>query len=49
MAVVDTQRDLELSDWVMNKLKRFGKLVGASYEGYEDKVIEILMDVDARR
>ena len=49
MVVVDTQRDLEPSDWVMNKLKRFGKLVGASYEGYEDKVIEILMDVDARR
>ncbi len=30
-------------------LKGFRKLVEASYEGYEDKVIDLLVAIDARR
>jgi uncharacterized NAD(P)/FAD-binding protein YdhS len=37
------------SDWVLNKLKAFGKLVGASYECLEEQVLEVLMAIDARR
>ena len=33
----------------MQKHKAFGKLVGASYEGYEEKVLEVLVAIDARR
>jgi hypothetical protein len=32
----------------LNKLKAFGKLVEASYEGFEDQVLEVLMAIDAR-
>ena len=37
------------SDWVLNKLKAFGKLVGASYECFEEQVLEVLMAIDAQR
>lgn len=37
------------SDRVLKMLKGFGKLVGASYEGYEDKVIDLLVAIDAHR
>jgi hypothetical protein len=37
------------SDRVMKMLKGFRKLVEASYEGYEDKVIDLLVAIDARR
>jgi hypothetical protein len=37
------------SEWVLQKNKAFGKLVGASYEGYEEKVLEVLVAIDARR
>ena len=33
----------------MQKHKAFGKLVGALYEGYEEKVLEVLVAIDARR
>lgn len=33
----------------MGRLKAFGKLVGASYEGYEEEVTRLLMAIDARR
>ena len=36
-------------DWVMGRLKAFGKLMGASYEGYEEEVTRLLMEIDARR
>ena len=35
-------------DWVMRKEKGVGKVLGASYEGYEQAVIELLMDIEAR-
>ena len=37
------------SEWVLQKHKAFGKLVGASYEGYEERVLEVLVAIDARR
>ena len=37
------------SDWVLGRLKRIGKLLGASYEGYEERVTHLLMEIDARR
>jgi hypothetical protein len=37
------------SEWVLQKHKAFGKLVGASYEGYEERVLEVLAAIDARR
>jgi hypothetical protein len=36
------------SDWVMRKHKGVGKVLGASYEGYEQTVMELLMDIEAR-
>ena len=36
------------SDWVMMKEKGIGKVLGASYEGYEQVVTELLMDIEAR-
>jgi hypothetical protein len=39
----------ELSDWVNGRYKTFGKLVGASYEGYEREVIALLVSIEARR
>ena len=36
------------SEWVKRKLKGVGKVLGASYEGYEQTVTELLMDIDAR-
>jgi hypothetical protein len=41
--------EVQLSKWVLNKMKGFWKYVGASYEGYTDKVIELLCAIDARR
>ncbi len=37
------------SDWVLDHMKAFGSLVGASYEGYEDEVIALLQKIDSRR
>jgi hypothetical protein len=37
------------SDWVLGRSKRIGKLLGASYEGYEERVTHLLMEIDARR
>ena len=45
LAEVGTQA---YSDWVLQKHKAFRKLVGASYEGYKEKVLEVLMAIDAR-
>uniref|UniRef100_A0A2N9IUI4 Reverse transcriptase domain-containing protein n=1 Tax=Fagus sylvatica TaxID=28930 RepID=A0A2N9IUI4_FAGSY len=36
------------SEWVMRKQKGVGKVLGASYEGYEQTVTELLMDIEAR-
>uniref|UniRef100_A0A2N9GEX2 Reverse transcriptase domain-containing protein n=1 Tax=Fagus sylvatica TaxID=28930 RepID=A0A2N9GEX2_FAGSY len=36
------------SEWVIRKQKGVGKVLGASYEGYEQIVTELLMDIEAR-
>ncbi len=36
------------SDWVLRKEKGVGKVLGASYEGYEQVVTELLMEIEAR-
>ncbi len=36
------------SDWVQRKQKGVGKVLGASYEGYEQAVTKLLMDIEAR-
>ncbi|GMY33348.1 hypothetical protein FCV25MIE_28590, partial [Fagus crenata] len=36
----------EISDWVNGRYKAFGKLVGASYEGYEREVIALLISIE---
>ena len=36
------------SECVMRKQKGVGKVLGASYEGYEQTVTELLMDIEAR-
>ena len=36
------------SDWVLRKEKGVGKVLRASYEGYEQVVTEILMEIEAR-
>uniref|UniRef100_A0A2N9GHU0 Uncharacterized protein n=1 Tax=Fagus sylvatica TaxID=28930 RepID=A0A2N9GHU0_FAGSY len=35
-------------DWVLRKEKGVGKVLGASYKGYEQAVTELLMDIEAR-
>ena len=37
------------SEWVWGKYKEFGEYLGASYEGYEDEVLQLLKAIDARR
>jgi hypothetical protein len=37
----------ELSNWVNGRYKAFGKLVSASYEGYEKEVIALLVSIEA--
>lgn len=39
---------LPLSDWVLGTSKRIGKLLDASYEGYEERVTHLLMEIDSR-
>ena len=36
------------SDWVLRKQKAIGKLLGANYEGYEEAVEKLLLDIEAR-
>ena len=36
------------SEWVTRKQKGIGKVLRASYEGYEQTVTELLMDIEAR-
>jgi hypothetical protein len=37
------------SDWVLRREKAIGKVLGANYEGYEEAVTELLMDIEARQ
>ena len=36
------------SEKVLRKLKGVGKVLGSSFEGYEQRVLELLMDIEAR-
>ena len=36
------------SDWVLRRQKAIGKLLGANYEGYEQAVEKLLLDIEAR-
>ncbi len=40
---------LEPSEWVRGKYEEFGEYLGASYEGYEVEVLNLLKSIDARR
>uniref|UniRef100_A0A2N9H1T5 Reverse transcriptase domain-containing protein n=1 Tax=Fagus sylvatica TaxID=28930 RepID=A0A2N9H1T5_FAGSY len=35
------------SEWVSNQLKEFGLVLGASFNGFEDKIMELLMNIEA--
>ena len=37
------------SDWVMGQLKKVGKALGASYEGNEEVVMQMLQDIEAQK
>jgi hypothetical protein len=37
------------SEWVLGKYHEFGEYIGASYEGYEEEVLNLLRSIDARR
>jgi hypothetical protein len=37
------------SDWVMGQLKKVGKALGASYEGNEEVVMQMLQDIEPRK
>uniref|UniRef100_A0A2N9I916 Reverse transcriptase domain-containing protein n=1 Tax=Fagus sylvatica TaxID=28930 RepID=A0A2N9I916_FAGSY len=45
---VNTSLGRQPSDWVLRKEKGVGIILGASYEGYEQAVITLLMDIEAR-
>jgi hypothetical protein len=36
------------SDWVQRRQKAIGKVLGANYEGYEQAITVLLMDIEAR-
>jgi hypothetical protein len=38
----------QTSDWVQRRQKAIGKVLGANYEGYEQAVTVLLMDIEAR-
>ena len=40
---------LESSEWVRGKYHEFREYLGASYEGYEAEVLNLLKSIDARR
>ncbi len=46
--VGDKDYGRKASDWVLRRQKAVGKLLGASYEGYEQAVSNLLMDIEAR-
>ena len=35
------------SEWVNDKMQEFGLYLGASYEGFEDRVMKLLRDIEA--
>uniref|UniRef100_A0A2N9IB59 Uncharacterized protein n=1 Tax=Fagus sylvatica TaxID=28930 RepID=A0A2N9IB59_FAGSY len=35
------------SDWVMEKMEKFGVVLGASYVGFEDRVLALLREIEA--
>ena len=35
------------SEWVTDKMQEFGLYLGASYEGFEDRVMKLLSDIEA--
>ncbi len=37
------------SEWILGKYQEFGEYIGASYEGYEEEVLNLLESIDARR
>jgi hypothetical protein len=37
------------SDWLLQNLKAFGEVLGASYVEFEDRVEKLLLDIEARR
>jgi hypothetical protein len=45
----DTHQEDIPSEWVLGRSKRIGKLLGASYAGYEERVTRLLMEIDTRR
>lgn len=42
-------RNKQKSTWLIQNLKAFGKVLGASYEAFEDKVENLLLEIEARR
>ena len=36
------------SEWVLGKYHEFGEYIGASYEGYEEEVLNLLRSIDVR-
>jgi hypothetical protein len=45
----DTHQGDIPSEWVLGRSKHIGKLLGASYVGYEERVTCLLMEIDVRR
>jgi hypothetical protein len=37
------------SAWLLHNLKAVGKVLGAYYEGFEDRVEKLLLDIEERR
>ena len=37
------------SEWALGELQRFRDVLGASYVGYEMEIMDLLMEIDARR
>lgn len=43
------EAEVNPSDWVVGRLKRIGKILGASYKGNEESITRLLIEIDGRR
>lgn len=39
----------DISIWVKRRAKGFGKFLGVSCAGFEDKILELLMDIEKKK
>jgi hypothetical protein len=49
LVVTEDEKKKQKSAWLLHNLKAVGKVLGAYYEGFEDRVERLLLDIEERR